>query len=189
MGSERAAELLGSWLASVLVRWDDDGVASVLAGPSAAPLPGSGPVHVLTSLDPYGEPQPVGRNDALLRDLLAWAAAELPAGSWWPATGCDPASGHAELGIAIAGRGRAAAAADGARWGQLAIYELTDEELVVVPCDGSPEPAAGFPRAPRRWVRDAPGAILDQLPLEAWRSTFAAARARPIPPPPAPEGP
>ncbi|MCB0959960.1 MAG: DUF3293 domain-containing protein, partial [Acidimicrobiales bacterium] len=153
MGSDRATELLASWLASVLVRWDGEGTASMLAGPEAGPLPAAGPIHVLTSQDPQGVPQPPARNAALLAELLAWAAAELPAGTWWPATGCDPVSGHAEQGIAMAGRGRAAATADGARWGQLAIYELTDDELIVVACDGSPEPGAGLPRAARRWAR------------------------------------
>lgn len=174
---DRTAELTPAWLASVLVRWARDGEVSVLAGPGAGVLPAPGPLHVLTSQDPGGEPQPAARNRELLADLLRWADAALPAERWWLVTGCDPDTGHAEQGVAVAGRGRAAAAADGARWGQLAIYEVTDAELIVVPCDGAPEPPGGFERAPRRWPADAPIVRLDGLPLGRWWGAYAAALA------------
>lgn len=170
---DRTAELTPSWLASVLVRWARDGEVSVLAGPGAGSLPAAAPLHVITSQDPRGEPQPTERNAVLLADLLRWADAELPAARWWLVTGCDPETGHAEQGIAVAGLERAAAAAHGARWQQLAIYELRDDELIVVPCDGGPEPTGGFDRAPRAWPAGAPEVRLDGLPLARWWGAYA----------------
>jgi hypothetical protein len=181
MGSDgdhrRAAELTASWLASVLVRWARDGEVSVLAGPAAGPLPGSGPLHVLTSQDPGGEPQPPERNAALLAHLLRWADADLDPARWWLVTGCDPDTGHAEQGIAVAGLDRTTAAAHGARWGQLAIYELTDLDLVVVPCAPDVGDRSALDRVPRRWPDGAPPVRLDGLPLARWWGAYAAALA------------
>jgi hypothetical protein len=180
MGSDvdRTAELVPSWLGSVLVRWEPDGEASVLAGPSADALPAPGPLHVLTSQDPGGVEQQPERNQELLADLLRWAAAALGGVPWWLATGCDPTAGHAEQGIVVAGLPRSAAVAHGARWGQLAIYEVTDADLIVVPCGAAPVAEADLARTARRWPEDGPDVQLEDLPLDRWWRAYGAALAR-----------
>jgi hypothetical protein len=167
---ERSAELLPSWMASVVVRFDPSGVAEVLAGPGAVPLTAT--VHVLTSQAPMGEDQSPEREAELLAELLASLAAD-PPGPWQPVTGCDPISAHAELGVGIVDLDRRAAAELGQRWGQLAIYELTDEELRVV---RSQPPRLGEVDAvgPRRWDGPPFGGIAPDL-LTAWWAAYLAA--------------
>jgi hypothetical protein len=57
--------------------------------------------------------------------------------SWWPAAGAPAEPGPPELGVVVAGFARGEAVALGRELGQLAIFELTDHEQLVVPCDGS----------------------------------------------------
>lgn len=144
--TDRTDELMPEWLTSTVLWWDEHGELGVLAGPGAGPLPpdGVGPLHVLTSQDPYGKPQTAARNQELLVDLVRWAAdaegrSQVADGAlrWWPAAGGLLDGSHHELGIAIHGLTRAEASALGARFDQLAIYELTAERQQVVPCPGS----------------------------------------------------
>ncbi|MCB0964862.1 MAG: hypothetical protein KDA98_16420, partial [Acidimicrobiales bacterium] len=90
----RARDLAEQWRTSVVLWWDDQRRARVLAGPGAEPLPGgSERVHVLTSQDPQGVTPTVEENARLLRELLAAAtagAAEADARwRWWPAVGAS----------------------------------------------------------------------------------------------------
>jgi hypothetical protein len=170
MTEGRIVELTPSWMASVLVRFDLGGVAEVLAGPGAVALRAT--VHVLTSQAPMGEDQPPEREAELLAELLASVGAD-PPGPWQPVVGCDPSSGHAELGVGIVGHDRSRAAALGLRWDQLAIYELSDGELRVV---RSQPPGLGEveARGPRRWDGPAMGGIGPDL-LAAWWAAFRTA--------------
>lgn len=145
----RTRDLAPAWMTSTVLWWDRDGRASVVAGPGAGPLPGgdAAVLHVLTAQDPWGEPQTEARNLELLGDLLVWATGTLSV-PWWPATGSELDRSHHEQGIAVAGLGRAEAAAAGARFDQLAIYEVTDELLRVVSCPDARVEAEGA----RRWA-------------------------------------
>jgi hypothetical protein len=174
--SDRTAELTPAWMSSVLVRWDEAGDAHPLVGPGADALPGGEVLHVLTSQDPMGEAQPPARNDELLADLLASLAAD-PPGLWWPVTGCDPIGAHAELGVGIAGLGRAAAAELGQRWAQLAIYELEVDELRVV---ASQPPRLGevLEVGPRRWDGPPLGGIAPGA-IERWWAAYLRAGLAP----------
>lgn len=155
---QRTDELLPSWMTSVLVGWVD-GAARTVVGVRPEPLPPAPDgrevevLHVLTSQDPLGQEQSEARNRELLADLLAWAADRSTAEGWrwWPVTGADVHSGHAEQGIGIAGMARPQAVAAGERWRQLAIYELTPEEVRVVPSHGGEEAGTVTAAGPRRW--------------------------------------
>lgn len=155
---QRTDELLPSWMTSVLVCWVD-GEGRTVVGVGAEPLPPAPhgaeveALHVLTSQDPLGHEQPDTRNRELLGELLAWAAEGSAAEGWrwWPVTGADVHSGHAEQGIGIGGMSRAQAVVAGERWRQLAIYELTPEEVRVVPSHGGAEAGTVTAAGPRRW--------------------------------------
>ena len=173
---DRTTELTPSWMASIVLWWDETGAAHELAGPEAVALPGTGtaPVHVLTSQDPLGVEQPAARNRELLRELLAWVVDETAGASagwaWWPATGMAVDSGHAEQGIALRGASRADAVALGRRYEQLGIYEVTDDDIAVVRCDDGEVSAVG----PRRWAMPPDGTAerLAQERAAAWWRTY-----------------
>jgi hypothetical protein len=176
----RTDELLPSWMTSVLVCWVG-GEARTVVGVGAAPLPPApaggeaGVLHVLTSQDPLGHEQPEDRNRELLGDLLAWAADRSRAEGWrwWPVTGADVHSGHAEQGIGIAGMRRTAAVAAGERWRQLAIYELTPAEVRVVPSHGGTDAGTVTAAGPRRWVAlPAEGSAPAPEQVAAWWRTY-----------------
>jgi hypothetical protein len=168
-------------MTSVLVAWHAEGRASQLVGPDPEPLPAGAHgrevavLHVLTSQDPLGVEQASERNLELLGDLLAWAAREAAAEGWrwWPVTGADVHSGHAEQGIGIAGLSREAAVAAGERWEQLAIYELTPALVRVVTCHGGPDAGSVTAEGPRSWAVPPAGARLpDEGTVAGWWRTY-----------------
>lgn len=178
---QRTGELLPSWMTSVLVGWVDGAARTVVGvGPDALPPGPDGQevelLHVLTSQDPLGHEQPEARNRELLADLLAWAAdrSAVEGWRWWPVTGADVHSGHAEQGIGIAGMARPQAVAAGERWRQLAIYELTPEEVRVVPSHGGEEAGTVTAAGPRRWgALPAGGAAPTPERVASWWRTYA----------------
>jgi hypothetical protein len=183
----RTSELTPSWMTSVLIVWGDDGNPAIVVGVDAGPLPLGDDgaevsvLHVVTSQDPLGVAQSPERNHALLGDLLRWAEGQRHAHGWrwWPVTGADTFSGHAEQGIGIAGMDRAAAAVAGERWEQLAIYELTPELVRVVPTHGGPAAGTVTAEGPRRWSSTPAGARSpDEETVDAWWRTYGTAAAR-----------
>lgn len=178
----RARELAHHWRSSVVLWWDDDRRPRVLAGPGAHPLPGgAGPVHVLTPQDPQGITPTAEENARLLRELLAAATAAVAeadaAWRWWPAMGASSSDDHAEHGIVVVGLDRRAAARWGEELDQLAIYEVTAEELRVVRC----RDAAITDVTSRAWPDDAPSVDLGPARLAGWWAPLAEAlpEARP----------
>jgi hypothetical protein len=108
-----------------------DGRTVGLRGPEVDPLPAD-PLFVLTAWNPGGVDRDRATNDEAERALEA----ELTAGglTWWPADGRSPDDSWSEPGVAVAGLDRGAACALGERYGQLAVYELTDAVVRVVRC-------------------------------------------------------
>jgi hypothetical protein len=102
-----------------------------LRGPEVDPLPAD-PLFVLTAWNPGGVDRDRAANEAAERALEA----ELTdAGlTWWLADGRSPDDSWSEPGVAVAGLDRDAACALGERYGQLAVYELTDTVVRVVRC-------------------------------------------------------
>lgn len=175
----RTEALTPAWLDSIVVWWGADGAPRLLAGPGAEPLPGPGPgpVFVLTAQDPFGIRQPPERNHELLVALLRWVRDEgdAPDGAgfaWWPATGSALDGSHFEQGIALRGVDRARAAAVGARFDQLAIYEMTDDHQRVVPCR-DPRVTESVPRVAA--AGEAPVPALDLV--ATWWASYRAAFA------------
>jgi len=102
-----------------------------LRGPEVDPLP-TDPVFVLTAWNPGGLDRGQAENDEAERMLEAELASA--DALFWPALGRSPDDSWAEPGVAVAGCDRGAACALGERYGQLAVYELTDAVVRVVRC-------------------------------------------------------
>jgi hypothetical protein len=103
-----------------------------LRGPDVDPLPAPAPLFVLTAWNPGGVDRDQHANDdaeRVLEQELASADA-----LFWPALGRSPDDSWSEPGVAVAGSDRAGACALGERYGQLAVYELTDDVVRVVRC-------------------------------------------------------
>ena len=137
---------------------------------SALPTEGDDPVYVITADDPGGHTAGQRANLCHLRDLrravgeLASYADEhrdrpsserfrghegVPSGRqravWWPAVGSSFDGSHAEQSVLVAGITRADAVDLGRRFHQLAVFELTDDRQMVIPCiEGTP--GASTPR-------------------------------------------
>ena len=110
-----------------------DGRTKCVRGPRAEPLPADPPVFVLTAYNPGGVDREEADNEAAERLLEGELAA---AGvTYWPAFGHSRDESWSEPGVAVAKFDRAGACALGDRYGQLAVYELTDDEVLVVRCD------------------------------------------------------
>jgi hypothetical protein len=115
-----------------LIDCEIDGRTRCLRGPKAEPLPADPPIFVMTGYNPGG----VDRDDALNgvseraleRDLSSDGAI------FWPAIGSSRDASWSEPGVAVAGLDRTEACAYGRRYDQLAVYELTAEEVHVVRC-------------------------------------------------------
>ena len=106
-----------------------------LRGPEVDPLPAD-PLFVLTAWNPGGADRDRAANDEAERDLEAELASA--DALFWPALGRSPDDSWSEPGVAVAGLDRDAACALGDRYGQLAVYELTDDLVRVVRCrDGA----------------------------------------------------
>ena len=118
------------YAATILVR-EDTGQA--LTGPGASDaLPGATPMHVLTAWNPGSvhRPDEMNRraNDALARVLHRRGVAPTPV------VGTSPDGRWSEESLLVGGMRREHAVDLGRRFGQLAIFELTPTELLVVRC-------------------------------------------------------
>lgn len=95
-------------------------------------LPWTAPTYAVTAWNP-GEERPARENAAanarLEADLLAAGIEH------HPATGSSPDGSWSEPGFLLVGCRRNEALAVARRYGQLAIYEVIEDLLVVVPCD------------------------------------------------------
>ena len=118
-----------------IIECEIDGRTQCLRGPDAEPLPARAPIFVLTAYNPGG----VDRGDAENEEAERSLEQELSAAAvtYWPALGRSRDGSWAEPGVALAKFDRAAACALGDRYGQLAVYELTDEQVHVVRCVGA----------------------------------------------------
>ena len=121
-------ELVDTYASSRLSTGD-----TLLAGDGAGPLPVPSPAFAITAWNPMSEPCRPDANDAANRRLAAELAA-LPC-TVLPAVGESTDGSWREEGFLVAGIGRDAVLALGRRFGQHAVYELTDDELLVVTCD------------------------------------------------------
>jgi hypothetical protein len=140
------SELLRAY-ASTHCILERDGERSPVAGPFPEPLPAE-PLFVVTAENPgsrrLGPDENAARNaelDAALRALrcLRWPAwGEAADGSW------------AESGFAVAGVDRDVVVSLGERFGQVAVFELTDAEQRIVGCQGD-ERGALLAVRPRDW--------------------------------------
>jgi hypothetical protein len=117
--------------AGALISCEIDGRVVRLRAPEVDPLPAD-PLFVLTAWNPGGVDRDVATNDDAERALEQELAS---AGTTsWPALGRSPDDSWSEPGVAVTGPDRAAACALGKRYGQLAVYELTEELVRVVRC-------------------------------------------------------
>ena len=121
-----------------------DGRECCLRGPEAEPLPAAAPIFAITAYNPMGEERELAVNVAAERELERELRSRGLA--FWPAIGRSRDGSWSEPGIAVAGLDRDAACEVGGRYGQLAIYELTEDEVYVVRCGGG-EVVRSRPRA------------------------------------------
>ena len=125
-------DLLDVYLEAI-IECEVDGRTWCLRGPSAEPLPAGAPIFVLTAYNPGGVDREEAENEVAERLLEGELAA---AGvTYWPAFGHSRDESWSEPGVAVAKFDRAGACALGDRYGQLAVYELTDDEVRVVRCE------------------------------------------------------
>jgi hypothetical protein len=118
-----------------VIECEIDGRTCALRGPSAEPLPPGEPIFVLTAYNPGGEDRADSLNEVSERALERELASE--GAAFWLAIGRSRDGSWSEPGIAVARFDRARACAYGARYGQLAVYELTADEVHVVRCAGA----------------------------------------------------
>jgi len=116
-----------------IIEIEVDGKKRCVRGPNAASLPADAPLFVLTAYNPGGEDLDGARNEAAERALERELSSDEV--TFWPALGRSRDGSWSEPGVALAGFDRARACAYGKRYGQLAIYELTEDEVHVVRCD------------------------------------------------------
>ena len=117
-----------AYAASVVIRPDTGEVLSGVAALDRLPWPG--PLHVITAHNPAGRPVSSDRNDAAdgrLRIRLEQAGLV-----HFRATGGSADGTWTEHGYAVAGAGRAEAAAIAIEFQQEAIFELTDSHSIVI---------------------------------------------------------
>jgi hypothetical protein len=115
-----------------VIECEIDGRTCSLRGPEAEPLPADAPIFVLTAYNPGGEDRDESLNQAAERDLERELTTDHV--TFWPALGHSRDASWSEPGVALAGFDRAQACELGARLGQLAVYELTAEAVLVVRC-------------------------------------------------------
>lgn len=184
MSVGRLAAFAPHFITAIVAVWHSDGSRTVLTGPGAAPLPGPEPLWVITASDPDGRELHIEENIARHADLLnavdgyAVGPGRVAAGDrgrWWPAVGSTACGAHHELSVAVSGITEERAKAIGLRFGQLAIFEITEEMLRLVPCiDGS-----DVDERPRRWDLPAdPGLTVEMLARWRTQTDRAIERAR-----------
>ncbi|MGO9873684.1 MAG: DUF3293 domain-containing protein [Acidimicrobiia bacterium] len=103
-----------------------------LRGPNADPLPDDAPMFVLTAHNPQGVTRDQAVNDEAERGLERDLA--LIGVTCWSATGRSRNASWSEPGVAVGGFDRARACELGRRYGQLAVFELTADDVHVVRC-------------------------------------------------------
>ncbi|MGI8808896.1 MAG: DUF3293 domain-containing protein [Acidimicrobiales bacterium] len=105
---------------------------SPLSGPGAVEIPFAAPVHIITAWNPGSITRsPQANRDAnveLARLLKNHELAPIPV------VGASPDRSWHEESLLVEGLSRRAAAELGERFGQLAVFELTGEELLVLRC-------------------------------------------------------
>ena len=93
------------------------------------------PLHLVTAWNPGGE-RPTdlvnSQNNLLLQETLMEYTNQI-----WIAVGRDADSPHQEQGFAFAGVDRATAIAIGEEYRQVAIFELTETQQIVLSCDNT----------------------------------------------------
>jgi hypothetical protein len=118
--------------ADALIDCEIDGQPRCLRGPDRDALPDREPIFVLTAYNPGGIACDEARNEAaqarLEHDLAAIGL------TVWPAVGRSRDASWSEPGVAVARFGRDRACEYGTRYGQLAVFELTDDDVHVVRC-------------------------------------------------------
>jgi hypothetical protein len=118
-----------------IIEIEVDGRKRCVRGPNADALPAHGPIFVLTAYNPGGEDLDAARNEVSERALERELASEEV--TVWPALGRSRDASWSEPGVALAGFDRTRACAYGNRYGQLAVYELTADDVHVVRCNGA----------------------------------------------------
>jgi hypothetical protein len=127
-----ADEALWDTYAGAHITCEVDGRTCRLRGPETDALPAPGPIYVLTAWNPGGVDRDRAANDEAERVLeQELASAGVP---FWPALGRSPDGSWSEPGVAVGSYDGAGACALGERYGQLAVYELTDDVVRVVRC-------------------------------------------------------
>jgi hypothetical protein len=116
-----------------VIECEIDGHTVGLRGPDAERLPARAPIFVLTAYNPGGVDRDHARNEAAERTLERELASR--GLTFWVALGRSRDDSWSEPGVALAGIDRADACELGDRYGQLAVYELTDDHVYVVRCD------------------------------------------------------
>lgn len=110
--------------------------STVRVGPDTAPVPATlldrGACHVITAWNPDGELRPEPENSAAHERLVG--ELESIGARWVPATGSARDGSWSEPGVCAFGLGRERAVELGARYGQLAIFEVNAAGLAVIPC-------------------------------------------------------
>jgi hypothetical protein len=124
----------GLWdlYADAVIECRIDGHTRCLRGPTADALPCDAPMFVLTAHNPHGVTREQAANDeaerALERDLTLLGV------PFWSAAGRSRDASWSEPGVALGGFDRARACGFGRRYGQLAVFELTADDVRVVRC-------------------------------------------------------
>ena len=116
-----------------IIEIEVDGRERCVRGPNAEPLPADAPLFVLTAYNPGGEDRDDALNEVSARALESELSSEEV--TFWPALGRSRDGSWSEPGVALAMFDRTRACAYGDRYGQLAIYELTPDDVHVVRCD------------------------------------------------------
>ena len=119
--------------ADALIECEIDGQLRCLRGPNRDALPDRGSIFVLSAYNPGGIACDQELNAAaearLERELRAIGL------TVWPAVGRSHDGSWSEPGVAVAGLGRDRACEYGNRYGQIAVFELTADDVHVVRCD------------------------------------------------------
>jgi hypothetical protein len=118
--------------ADALIECEIDGRTRCLRGSNADPLPADAPIFVMTAYNPGGEDRDDSLNEVSERALERELSSDDV--TFWPAIGTSPDASWSEPGVAVAGLDRSEACAYGRLYGQLAVYELTEDQVHVVRC-------------------------------------------------------
>jgi hypothetical protein len=116
-----------------VIECEVNGRTRCVRGPDTEALPADAPIFVLTAYNPGGETRDDSLNESFERTLERELVSE--GATFWPAIGHSRDGSWSEPGVALPGFDRARACAFGNRYGQLAIYELTADDVLVVRCD------------------------------------------------------